>query len=44
MELLEQIQKRAMKLLSGMDHLPYKDRLRKLGLFSLESDSRMETL
>lgn len=36
MELWEQIQRRSMKLFSGVDHLPYKDRLRQWGLFSLE--------
>ncbi|KFQ45198.1 hypothetical protein N333_08595, partial [Nestor notabilis] len=36
MELLEQAQRRDTRMIRGMEHLLYEDRLRKLGLFSLE--------
>ncbi|KAK4818993.1 hypothetical protein QYF61_022824 [Mycteria americana] len=34
MDLLEQVQRRAMKVTRGMEHLSYEDRLRQLRLFS----------
>ena len=36
MDLLERIQRRATNMIQGMEHLSYEDRLRELGLLSLE--------
>ena len=44
MDLLEHVQRRTTKMLQGVKHLFYEDRLRELGLFSLNKKRRQGDL
>ena len=42
--LFERVQRRTLKMIRGLEHLPYEDRLRELGLFSLKNKGLQKEL